>query len=762
MFSTIRQFANWLSASNRPASQNSPAQEPTPSIPDHTEPPVPEKPRLRTFDLDRTLPPLPVPTLEDTCARYLDSVEPLVDEAAFAQTKAAVEELKAEDGIGRKLQAALLDRASKTDNWLSGYWEDAAYFTYQEPLIINSNIGLSTDVHVVHPDRAVRAAQLTADTLDFYLSIVHETMPPELQRDGSGFDMSLLKQFFATNRFPGITKDHIETFGFNESRHVLAIRKGHFYTFDAISEDGKRLSAGELLTQFRRVIEAADKAPAVPPVGVLTAQSRPVWAREREHLATDPGNRANLERIDRALFLICLDAEHYGTQEALARAGLYGSKGNRWHDKSLALIVDEDGRFTLHGEHSPVDAGAWLPLMDAIGGPAGMIEASEAGDLPLPVEMEWHLDEEALKAIEAAEAVFDKLTGDLDLCILHFNAFGKELIKSFKTGPDPFIQMSYMLAYWRSYGHLPKTYESASTRMYRGGRTETIRTASPQALAFVKAIDNPEVSDSAKMDLLRAAFAEHTKRGRDASAGQAVDRHLLGLKLIAGELGITALPALFGEEVYKRGWELSTAQVPTKVAFVNHFGPVCPEGYGIGYIIKDDHINFNITSFRSHPTSSPERWPAQCRTFARWVKRPQGRAERGLTGHERVRCAEARIVPRHGTLYRRDGRVLCRSNGRGTARPAARHISVVQPALPPAAPRGNDGRGCGACRRAWRGAGPDLQACVPKSGPARAVHSLHAWGRLGARQRRYPRLHHGRDRGKHGRHRRQRGLPAGA
>ena len=189
----------------------------TPSMPERKETSEPEKPRLRTFDLDLLLPPLPVPALDDTCARYLASVEPLEDDAAFAQTKAAVEELKAEGGLGQKLQAALQERASKKDNWLSGYWEDAAYLTYQEPLIINSNIGLSTDVRRVHPDQAVRAAQLAADTVDFYLSIVNETMPPEVQRDGSGFDMSLLKQFFATNRFPGETKDRIETFGFAES-----------------------------------------------------------------------------------------------------------------------------------------------------------------------------------------------------------------------------------------------------------------------------------------------------------------------------------------------------------------------------------------------------------------------------------------------------------------------------------------------------------------------------------------------------------------
>lgn len=567
-----------------------------------------EQLKMRTFDLDRTLQPLPVPTLEDTCERYLASIEPLVDAETFARNKAAVEELKTEGGLGRKLHAALLDRASKMDNWLSGWWENYAYLTYQEPLIINSSIGISTDARVTHPDQAMRAAQLTAGTIDFYLSIVHETLPPEVQRDGSGFDMSLLKRFFSTNRFPGVGCDRIATYGFGESRHLLVIRNGHFYTFEAIRPDGHPLSAGEIMTQFKRIIASADAAPAAPPVGVLTADARLVWARERDWLALHPANRSNLDRIDRALFVVCLDNERHEDFDALARAGLHGSKGNRWYDKSFALVVDLNGRFTLHGEHSPVDAGAWVPLIEKIAGPSPDVEPAPGAGLPQPAAMQWNLFPETLAAIEAAGKTYDKLTGDLDLRIGHFTDFGKELIKTFKTGPDPFVQMSFMLAYWRLYGRLPKTYEAASTRMFRGGRTETIRTASPQALAFVQAMSDGGASREQKLELMRAAFAEHGKRGKDASAGQGVDRHLLGLRLIAAEMGCSELPALYSEEIYKRGWELSTAQLPMKLGFVNHFGAVCHEGYGIGYIIKDDHINFNVSSFRSHLATDSTRF----------------------------------------------------------------------------------------------------------------------------------------------------------
>ena len=46
------------------------------------------------FPHQADLPPLPVPTLEDTCARYLDSVRPLLSETELQHTEAVVAEVR--------------------------------------------------------------------------------------------------------------------------------------------------------------------------------------------------------------------------------------------------------------------------------------------------------------------------------------------------------------------------------------------------------------------------------------------------------------------------------------------------------------------------------------------------------------------------------------------------------------------------------------------------------------------------------------------
>ncbi|MEO1204743.1 MAG: choline/carnitine O-acyltransferase [Pseudomonadota bacterium] len=553
-----------------------------------------------TFENDAGLPPLPVPTLEETCARYLSSVEPLISAEAFAETQAAVEALQKPGGVGERLQALLEARGSEMPNWLTGWWEQYAYLAYPDPIVINSSIGISSDPGVAPGSQASRAARIAHGALEFYLAIVHETLPPEVQRDGSGFDMSLLKRFLAATRVPGIQGDHLVNFSPSETGHILVIRRGRFFTVDGIDDTGAAVDASTLRVQFERIIAAVDGQELPPAIGVLTADERPRWSRERDRLAIDPVNRGSLDRIERAIFVVCLDDEAHDTPDALARAGLHGQKGNRWHDKSLHLIIDQQGRFTLHGEHAPVDAGAWCPLIDQIAASTDEVAPiSDTRHIAQPVELNWRLWPETLKAIDHASAVFDGLTENLDLHVRPFTDFGKDLIKTFKTGPDPVIQMAFMLAYHRRYGRLPKTYEAASTRMYQGGRTETIRTASNEALAMVKAIDDVSMSAAAKHGKVRAAFAEHGKRGKEASAGYGVDRHLFGLKLIAAEHGINDLPELFSEEIFNRGWELSTAQVPLMHGYVNHFGPVCGDGYGIGYVIKNGQINFNITSWHS-------------------------------------------------------------------------------------------------------------------------------------------------------------------
>lgn len=89
-----------------------------------------------TYAFQRSLPHLPVPTLESTSAKYLETVKPHLTAAEYAETKKAVEEFTTSD-LARTLQDRLLKRAGDVEanpNWLSEWWNEAAYMGYRGEL----------------------------------------------------------------------------------------------------------------------------------------------------------------------------------------------------------------------------------------------------------------------------------------------------------------------------------------------------------------------------------------------------------------------------------------------------------------------------------------------------------------------------------------------------------------------------------------------------------------------------------------------------
>ncbi|CAN7942818.1 unnamed protein product, partial [Ixodes hexagonus] len=158
----------------------------------------------------------------------------------------------------------------------------------------------------------------------------------------------------------------------------------------------------------------------------------------------------------------------------------------------------------------------------------------------------------------------------------------------------------------RVHGVPGATYESASTRMFLHGRTETIRSTSSASLAFCKVFES-EVSSVAEKDAsLRAAVENHKRYTQLAINGLGVDRLFLGLKLVAAENGMR-LPELFTDKGFQVSthFRISSSQVATKCDSVMFFGPLVPDGYGCCYNPQERSISFGLSSFKScHETSA--------------------------------------------------------------------------------------------------------------------------------------------------------------
>lgn len=66
-----------------------------------------------------SLPPLPVPALQQTMEKYLSAIKPLVDEEEFEYTQDLVKDFLKPNGDGERLQNRLIQKAKTETNWVS-------------------------------------------------------------------------------------------------------------------------------------------------------------------------------------------------------------------------------------------------------------------------------------------------------------------------------------------------------------------------------------------------------------------------------------------------------------------------------------------------------------------------------------------------------------------------------------------------------------------------------------------------------------------
>lgn len=200
----------------------------------------------------------------------------------------------------------------------------------------------------------------------------------------------------------------------------------------------------------------------------------------------------------------------------------------------------------------------------------------KTASLPEPEPLEWQVSPATLQALASAEKSFQSLVDSQQLEVFTNRAYGKSLLKKLGVSPDAvcpapacsphhqFTQMVIQLAYYKQNGEVCATYESAQTRQYAYGRTETCRTASIASKAFVQAMADPGVSMRDKGARLRAAVASHAAYMGKAVKGEGVDRHLLGLRKM---LPVGApVPAIFTDELVQASayWKLSTSQITSE------------------------------------------------------------------------------------------------------------------------------------------------------------------------------------------------------
>ncbi|KAI1902454.1 hypothetical protein AGOR_G00044940 [Albula goreensis] len=520
-----------------------------------------------------SVPPQPVPPLAQTLQRYLQALEPLLPADELEHTRQKVLKFGSKGGLGEQLQRNLEKRAKHSHNWISDWWVQWAYLDNRQPLAVHSNPSIALPKLDFSDWRGqlVFASKLIAGVLDFKAKIDSGRLPVEYQRG----------QPLSTPAAP---------------THITVVRNYQFFQLDVYNSDGTPLTQSQIHAQLCRIRSQSWKTDKEP-VGILTSEHRNTWGQAYHRLLRDKINKESVRVIERGIFTLCLDSpvmrisdEKYSSRMAaqiLHGGGTYSNSGNRWFDKTLQFVVGEDGSFGLLYEQAVAEAPPIATLLDHL------LEYCTK-----PEMLYFYIDHEIKRDIEHAKQNLDILINDLDISCFTFRQFGKEFPKQVNLSPHSFIQVALQLAYYRVHKEVCASCDTASLRVFRGGRTDYIRSPTNQALQFVLAFDDPSVTREVKLDLLKQAVEAHSTLTEQALEGHGIDRHLLGMKLQAIEKGLS-VPRLFMDTAYGLAthWKLRTGQVPANTDSVMCFGPLVPDGYAVCYNPQSDHVHFSVTAF---------------------------------------------------------------------------------------------------------------------------------------------------------------------
>ncbi|KAL1502335.1 hypothetical protein ABEB36_007490 [Hypothenemus hampei] len=581
----------------------------------------------KLYSYQSSLPRLPLPSVHDTMTRYLKSVRPLLDDKAYEKMEKLAADF--ENGIGKKLQRYLILKSWWSSNYVSDWWEEYVYCRGRYPLMINSNF-YGIDAIMLHPttNQAARAGSVINSLLMFRRLLDRQELDPIMIQGLVPLCSWQYERIFNTTRIPGEEVDKIVHF--RDSTHVVVYHKGRYFKV-FIHHRGRILRPPEIQMQIEQILkDASEPQPGEEKLGALTAGIRTHWAHVRQKYFSRGVNKTSLDAIEKAAFVVVLDdfpyefdmadpskLDHYG------KVLLHGRGYDRWFDKSFTLCIGNNGRLGFNAEHSWSDAPiiahsleyvlleeADNPRFDHNGNTLGNPEFTP----PPPCRLTWNMKFECQIAIQASLDIANRLINDLDLRIYVHDIYGKGFIKSCSLSPDAYIQMALQLAYYRDAGRFCLTYEATMTRLFREGRTETIRACTMESSNWVKAMEDENSPLEKKVRLLRIACETHQKAIKDAMCGKGIDRHIFCLFVVSKYLEVESP---FLKEVLSESWRLSTSQTPhgqtKRMDLTRHpkcisagggFGPVADDGYGVSYIIAgEDIIFFHISNKKSCPTT---------------------------------------------------------------------------------------------------------------------------------------------------------------
>lgn len=601
-----------------------------------------EKSQIPTLKFQKSLMRLPIPKLEDTVERYLTALKPIIPDAnQYTETVSIANKFRENEGKVLHEKLVKKDKCNKHTSYITEPWFDM-YLTSRLPLVLNYApfLAWKPDPDPQYMALPIRSTNMVISALRFRRSLVENVLTPEIfhlnpAKSDTPFyrkvvtwapeaissyvsmamkafplDMSQYSSLFNSTRIPKVKKDQLCKYP--NSKHIVVIKNGQFYSFDVLDANGNIRPAQEILSCLSHLINL--KVPSgLDSVTALSAEERDTWAEVREKLVSSSReNSLSLETVDSAIFTLSLDDLEFGEDMVQgAHNFLHGNSSkqgskpcNRWFDKSFGLIFANDGQGALTFEHSWGDGVAVLRVFNEMYQdstknrfvtPSTTVEDASNQVKHLPFKLPTEVKQAAAKADEN----WRKFTSSLDINYTISSELTRDYFKKKKLSPDSMFQLAFQMAFYRCYKTFTTTYESSSTAGFKHGRTEVVRAATNETTAATLAFESGDKSAQELHQLLNACSKKHGTLTTEAAMGKGFDRHLFAMRKIAEAEG-HAVPALYKDKSYIQAthFVLSTSSLYGSNFSGGGFAPVVQDGYGLGYGYVDENLGVLCTSFK--------------------------------------------------------------------------------------------------------------------------------------------------------------------
>lgn len=485
---------------------------------------------------------LPLPTLDDTFATYLQWLKPLVDDKTYANSAKALEDFRHLEAP--KLQRLLEQRAdlAAPDSWLIDYWRAMRLANRGSlPLTCNQTMkidwkapqsGLKRVAHFTHALARVHHAYQHGE-------LGHITGDP----DTCHSQWEILRG--AARRPLPVEDEYTFNDPHDPARHIIILYHGRGWAMDIHDGKGGIASPAQIENTLYNLAQSHPEAPDLPfaaPSVFPNEQAREI----RAQLLSRGENAAIWQTIEKALFVLSIDDAHILDDEDALNDAAFSDGSAFWAYKPLNYRCNiSDDRYYLHSESTWADAATLADILRLAQQYPYDGQIRRKNTLPENLNLrplDWQIDKHETKDEDSGthKLIKDALADyrhhaenhTTTICDLYLNDQEQALYKH--NDRDAIMQLALQYAQYKTRKTIQSSRENIDMRHYQNGRKSYMQSVTATSIAAAHAIYRLEDGDDI-LPLIDQYSKEHRLRKNACRNGHDIYGHFLGLRSIARE-----------------------------------------------------------------------------------------------------------------------------------------------------------------------------------------------------------------------------------